>query len=676
MVMGKFLKSGIAVFAAALLCVSLVLAVTGCETETIKRPSSESGETPLLTDFIFSGERIQVYDGTPKSFSISARPGKTTGTITVFYQGTGGTNYPKSATAPSAIGTYAITFNVAASEGYKSVSGLNAGSFTIKAEDPVDTEELSAKNKYEFRAVWVSTVGNLDIQRQGTETAFRNAYNRILDKCDEFNMNAIVFQVSPMLDAYYPSELNPWSQFASGGQQGTPLSYDPLAIMLEETHKRGMEFHAWFNPYRVTYARYNTINAGGTAYTQEQVDAMTTPQVIALMNQAGTLHNSNFAVKNPSYVYKFDRLFYLDPGYPEVREHIAAVAKEVIEHYDVDAIHYDDYFYPYSWGTAAAHKNSVRASWDMYAVPDGYTDTQAEWERWFRDNNDKFVQGVKAVIDAENTARNKAIQFGISPIGVWARGDVPGGFNIGSTTSFTYKGGVYADTKKWVEEETVDYMVPQIYWAIENTGSPYKGLADWWAGIHQNKNVHLYIGHANYKHVDGTLENGFNDAQQILNQIKYHWDGHTTNIKGSIFFSYKTINAASSSTQRDQTLLASNQAIKDYWNNKAIVPPKPWLDSAAPAAPTNVSRNGRTLTWTDTAANNSRYYVIYRVTTATANSNNPTLVLQDASKIVGKVWRSGETSSWTDSTQSPSQYTYYVTAFNAAHVESAPAAVQ
>jgi uncharacterized lipoprotein YddW (UPF0748 family) len=413
---------------------------------------------------------------------------------------------------------------------------------------------------------------------------------------------------------------------------------------------------------------------------------MTVPQLIDVYKttpvNAQRLAENNFAVLNPTKVYRFDRAMYLDAGYPEVRKHIVDTVREVIENYDVDAIHFDDYFYPYSSGFGDVSTGVTpslnfldAATFALHGA--GYADDGPGRRQWWRDNNTKMIEEVKAVIAAENLKNNRAIQFGVSPFGIWARDTTPtippGVGSPTGATNDTYSQGVYADTYNWVRNGLIDYMAPQIYWEFEHATAPYKPLARWWADVHEGKNVHLYVGHANYKHIHENFRHipGWQEATQILEQLKYNQDYPL--IKGSAFFSYRTITSSANVSQWDKVLIESNRLLREYWGlYKTIVPPMKWLNPIAPNAPINVNRNGNVISWEDTEANNTRYYVIYRVSTVTPGSDDAALVIQDPSKIIAKVWRNGETSSFEDNVSDPSQFTYIVTALNAAHVESDP----
>ena len=535
---------------------------------------------------------------------------------------------------------------------------------TVIPETPVDTEELNTGNrKYEFRAVWIATAFNVDMQRQPSEEVFRYTYNGMLDTCELYNMNAVVFQVSPMLDSFWPSEHRPWSNYLYSTRQGNGPLWDPLAIMVEETHRRGLEYHAWINPYRVL----SDIKIQG-----DNTQASKTSVLNALKNDR-TLAENNFAVMNPGFVFRHNNIFYLDPGFPEVRTHVINTVKEIIENYDVDAIHFDDYFYP-SGTPGSSSLDLDQTSFTQHGT--GFAATGTDREAWRRQNNDKLIEGVQKAIRDENAANGKTIQFGISPAGTWSSNQTIGGSNTGAGVNQTYSGGTYADTRKWVLDEMVDYMAPQIYWEQTHTTANYNVLSSWWAGVHENKNVNLYIGHANYKYMQSYTITAWQKPEEITNQLIYNQD--FSNIKGSIFYSYKDANRfTGTALPGASTLIEANKMILEQWKYPVIVPPLAWLGDAVPSAPVNVVKNGGTITWNDTEDNNSRYYVVYRITTETDGSDDPNLVIQDTGKIIAKVWRNGTTTAFTDkTTASPGYYTYIVTALSGTHIESVPVAAK
>jgi len=545
-------------------------------------------------------------------------------------------------------------------------------------------------NKYQFRAVWVSTAWNIDLPVSPVEQLFRNRFTAILNTVVDWNMNAIIFQVSPMLDAFYPSQINPWSEFLTG-QQGRSVEgiWDPLALMIEETHRRGLEFHAWFNPYRVTGNR----NVSG--YTQAQLAALSIPEHMQRFITAGHLSSDNFAVRNPHFVYRHDGLLWLDPGFPEVRQHVVNTIMEVVLNYDVDAIHFDDYFYPFTFpvGTAvgpAGGTGVTRGTFELHGA--GFPDNPDGWANWLRFNNDEMIRKVGEAIRAENSRSGRAVQLGVSPFGIWDNDRNQPGLGtpgLGGTT-LTNTGGVWADTRRWVVEEMVDYMAPQIYWEFTHAVAPYEPIARWWAQLHQDRNVSLYVGLAHYKHRSAPFRYlaAWQDPTQIPRQLDFNQT--YPSIRGNIFFTFQDINRVTGPLPWGPIQVEANRLLRTRWQQYiTVVPPMTWLLPSPPSPPQNVTRQGNTITWNSAAAESgtprSRYYVIYRVTTATPGSDDPNRVIRDPSRIVARVWRDprgtlagetpeGELHTFVDGeVEFPNQFTYVVTAFNAAHVESAPA---
>ncbi|WP_052447400.1 glycoside hydrolase family 10 protein [Clostridium polynesiense] len=474
----------------------------------------------------------------------------------------------------------------------------------------VKVPKVPPHNKREFRSMWVSTVSNIDFPSKPglTVSEFKKEYLDILNTFESLNMNAVTFQVRPMNDAFYSSELNPWSEFLSG-KQGEPIMekgkiFDPLAWAIEETHKRNMEFHAWFNPYRVAHAfdyRKST----------EQVLAEELPK----------LHDSNFAKKHPEYLLRFDNKLIMDPGIPEVQKFVRDSIMEVVTKYDVDAIHFDDYFYPYKTTrdgkpVVFGDKGEDAATFEKYGG-----EFKGDIKAWRRNNIDSLIHDLSKEIKA----KKPYVKFGISPFGIWGHEAIHPG--IGSHTPITSSASyddIYADTRKWVKSNWIDYITPQIYWAFGTTAAPYAELADWWSEVVEGTNTHLYIGHANYKHNDAYWDNDWHNAEEIPNQLKFN--SMYKNIKGSSFFSLRQLrpeildisgSSPEQKKEKKELITKIRDTIKnDYFNTKALVPSMPWLDNKAPNAVVGINtkkgNNEIQLTWKDSAKNDSSYYVIYR----------------------------------------------------------------
>ncbi|WP_053372821.1 family 10 glycosylhydrolase [Paenibacillus sp. FJAT-27812] len=346
----------------------------------------------------------------------------------------------------------------------------------------------------ELRGAWVSTVYNLDWPSQ---SSYQNAVKQmgefvsLLDDLQGMGLNAVFVQVRPTGDALYPSKLVPWSKYLSG-VQGLAPTYDPLAFMIEETHKRNMEFHAWFNPFRAN------------------VDAKT--ELLA----------ENHVVKQqPAWIVNAAGKLYINPGIPAARQHIIDTIMEVVNGYPIDGIHLDDYFYPSNVEFADD------AAFKSYNA--GKLTSKADWRR---SNINDFVRQLGESIHAVKPQ----LKFGISPFGVWRNKSVD---KTGSDTNagVTAYDNMYADVRTWIQKGWIDYINPQIYWSLSFNVARYDKLVDWWVQEVKGTGVDLYIGHSPYKL--GTKEAGWQSAQEIINQLEYN--KKYPEVKGDVFFSAKDL---------------------------------------------------------------------------------------------------------------------------------------
>jgi len=539
--------------------------------------------------------------------------------------------------------------------------------------EPVMLPAAPPPLKRQFRAAWVATVHNLDMPQAQSREHFQSEFAAILDVMADWNMNALIFQIRPALDAFFPSRLNPWSQFLTG-RQGEDPGWDPLEWMVAQTHARGMEFHAWFNPYRVTASNYRWLHA--PPYSPAQLIEMETADLVRALNRAGLLADGNFAVRHPQYVYRFNGRLYLDPGVPAVRAHVVESVREVIERYDVCAVHFDDYFYPYRAGAllfGAAGED--RATFERYGLG-AFPDTPAGIQAWRRENNTELVRAVAAAITAENERSGRAIQFGISPFGIWehAQND-PRGSNTPTGSAQTFSTQVFADSRMWAREGLVDYVIPQIYWSFDQGAAPYAELVRWWASVADGANVSLRIGHANYKHIDNApFEPAWMNPEEILNQMRYN--RLHPQVDGSAFFRFGRLLPVPETEPRHRAANAANEllraSLREYMT---IIPAMPWLQPTPPPPPANLARRGTELTWDSAEGSNARYYVVFRFQRSRIRREGLENLVSDPRNIVARVWRSGDSRAFADPAPParPRRYAYVVMAFNAAHVESAPA---
>ena len=352
---------------------------------------------------------------------------------------------------------------------------------------------LSAQTKPEFRGVWIATVDNIDWPTKGdyNSNSQKASFIKMLDMHQRNGINALVVQIRPCTDAFYPSPYEPWSQWLTG-VQGQPPSpyYDPLAFMISETHKRGMVFHAWMNPYR---AEFNLLTSSISATHVTKV--------------------------HPEWFLVYGDKRYFDPGNKDAQQYVTQVVSDVVSRYDVDAIHFDDYFYPYR---IAGKEFPDDVSFRKYGV--GMTK-----DDWRRSNTDSIISKLSFAIKKEN----KKCQFGISPFGVWRNQDkdpIDGSRTIGAQTNYD---DLYANILLWLKKGWIDYVAPQLYWEFGHRIAPYEVLLSWWSNHTYGK--HCYVGMGIYRA-------NSNPAWKLANQLPRQIVAmrNTPNMKGMIFFSSKT----------------------------------------------------------------------------------------------------------------------------------------
>ncbi|MCS7079802.1 MAG: family 10 glycosylhydrolase [Chloracidobacterium sp.] len=401
----------------------------------------------------------------------------------------------------------------------------------------VAAEELIAdipRLPREFRGVWVATVENIDFpsarnlspeQQQAELTA-------IFDLAQALGFNAVIFQIRPMCDALYASPYEPWSEYLCGvmGRTPTPF-YDPLAFAVEAAHARGLELHAWFNPFRALHR----ARQGG-------VD----PQHIAR--------------RRPDLAKPYGRYHWLDPGEPEARAHSLRVILDVVERYDIDAVHFDDYFYPYKERLVSGYVIPFPDddSWARYGQGRGWR-TRDDWRRH---NINVFLEQV-----ADGIRRLKPhVKFGISPFGIWQPNHPPGIQGLNSYMELC------SDSRRWLAEGLVDYLAPQLYWPIEREQQSYLRLLEWW--LAQNRRSrHVWPGSAAFKVADGTPRAV--PASEIAAQVRVA--RRLNRQGGNIHFSFRVF-------RRNRGGLA-DLLRHEVYAVPALVPASPWLDATPPPAP-------------------------------------------------------------------------------------------
>ena len=413
--------------------------------------------------------------------------------------------------------------------------------------------------KYEFRGAWIATVRHLDWPDPATNSAEQIALlKQMLDGLQVAGINAVFFQIRSESDAMYESSIEPWSYWLTGEQgRGPEPYYDPLSLAIEEAHKRGMELHAWFNPYRADR---------GSPYPKAQ---------------------SHVTHLHPGWILPFENLRILDPGKAAVRNHVVSVVMDVVRRYDIDGVHFDDYFYPYpTLTTRFSNEDSVTFSEE----PRGFVDLGD----WRRSNVDLLIAQLADSIRAEKTD----IKFGISPFGIRRTGQP---FGISGMDAVDQ---IWADPLAWVEARTVDYLVPQLYWPF-GRAQDYAKLARWWAD--NIGEVHLYTGNALHRTDANTYSATLFGPEEIPNQLRLNRS--ISEILGAVFFRARNVSHFHSHGIVEVLR-------EDLYRHVALTPPMKWKSSSPPPTPQNlqlqwISDEDLTLQWDPVP--DTRRYVVYRV---------------------------------------------------------------
>lgn len=412
------------------------------------------------------------------------------------------------------------------------------------APKPTATIDTPPPAPREFRAAWVATVANIDWpSRPGLSAAAQRAeIIAIVERSRELRLNAIILQVRPAADALYASALEPWSEYLSGAQGGDP-GYDPLAVWIEEAHRRGLELHAWFNPYRARHAEAKS-----------------------------SLVASHLANTHPSAVKRYGNMLWMDPGEEVAVERTLAVIRDVVRRYDVDGIHIDDYFYPYPIpvpgsapppaGAAPAVRPTVEfpddPAWQRYQGSGGKL-SRADWRR----------QNVNQLVERMHRSIHEIkpwVRFGISPFGIGRPDRRPPGIE-----GFSQYDQLYADVELWLERGWLDYLTPQLYWPIQQRAQAFDVLLDYWAKQNTARR-HLW---------PGLFTSAINDTpkswtpEEIVQQIEL-LRAHPT-AGGHALFSMVSL------LQNRRGLSAMLQ--EKIYPQAALVPATPWLAEGTPHSP-------------------------------------------------------------------------------------------
>lgn len=389
----------------------------------------------------------------------------------------------------------------------------------------------NAQPLFEFRGVWVASVDNIDWPSKRTLSVEeqKEEFIKLLNMHQRNGMNAVIVQVRPAADAFYPSQYEPWSEFLTG-KQGLPPTpyYNPLQFMIDETHKRGMEFHAWMNPYRAVF------RLGKSSISHAHITKI-----------------------HPEWFLNYGTVKYFNPGLKEVQQYVARIVKDVVENYDVDAIHMDDYFYPYRiTGKEFPDEKTFKKFGNGLNKDD-----------WRRSNCDSIIKLISETI--KNT--NPKVQFGISPFGVWRNSDKDSIRGSNTKAGQTNYDDLYADILLWLEKGWIDYVTPQLYWERGHKVCDYDLLLDWWNKYSYNK--HVYIGHGIYRAGSNAA---WKQKDELPNQIRKLREYNTT--QGSIYFSSASFNRNPNGW--------CDSLKNNYYSFPSIPPIMKWIDSTAPEKPT------------------------------------------------------------------------------------------
>ena len=469
---------------------------------------------------------------------------------------------------------------------------------------------FQAQPKREFRGAWIQCVNGqfIGLGTEGMQQTLRSQ----LDELQRDGVNAVIFQVRAECDAMYPSNYEPWSRFLTGQQGVAPQPYwDPLKWMIDECHKRGMELHAWINPYR------------------------------AKTKTTSVLASSHIANTNLERVFKYDDQYILNPGQPENREYICKIATDITRRYDIDGFHIDDYFYPYP-----APGQTIQDDKEFQKYNNGIKD-RGDWRRY---NVNLFIKQLSDSIHAVKPW----VKFGVSPFGIYRNKKSA---TIGSQTSGMQNyDDLYADVLLWVNNGWVDYCVPQLYWQVGHSSADYEELIKWWNRYASNRP--LYIG----EDVERTVK--YADPQNPQsNQLPYKRRLHDEmkNVDGTVLWYAKSF--------VDNTGNYAATMRTTYWRNPALQPLMPFIDAKAPKKPRGVKpvwtkdgymlfwRSPRGKKWGDKAAK----YVIYRFNNGeNINISNPSKIVNITAETFYKLpYEDGKT-----------KYTYIVTALDRMSNES------
>ncbi len=535
----------------------------------------------------------------------------------------------------------------------------------------------TAKPKNEARGAWIATVINLDWPSStSVPVSFqKNELTNRLRQLKKAGINLVYFQVRSEGDAMYESEIEPWSAYLTGSEGTAPSPlWDPLAYAIEEAHSLGLELHAWLNPYRAMRSipsdftqkvdRENVvdeaIDESLAPFLDKEFDANSSNKFKGT-EQRDSLHVSN---QHPEWLMVLNnKIAIFDPGLPEVIDYTTNIVLDIVNRYDVDGIHFDDYFYPYPpnhMGSSSQNETLDDSTFIKY--PRGFSDKGA----WRRNNIDILVEQIYDSIQVVKPW----VKFGISPFGIWKSGTPSGIVGLNAYTT------IYGDAISWLESGTVDYIVPQLYWAFGG-GQDYARLATWWADRATENNRHFYPGHGLYRSDSNTYSNTLFAANEIPRQIAYNQEREK--IKGSVFFRMKNI-----TNYNSKGIVDSLQ--NNYYKYVALPPIMEWKSMTKPDSPENliVTRDSENeyifdVSWSSASADQISKisstghvdslikYAVYRVDSGADPDESA-----EMDNYYNLIEVTGDTSYTDIAPPSENGYWYFVTAVSRNNIESAP----
>lgn len=384
----------------------------------------------------------------------------------------------------------------------------------------------------EVRGIWVSNVANIDTPKGLPKEEYQAYLKQMIKNIADFKLNTIIFQVRPNSDAYYESKLNPWSRYITGTEGKNP-GFDVLAFVIAEAKKYGIKVHAWMNPYRVSSTPLEQLNMTKEEYLN-------------------TLDELNFARRHPEHtILDGTNKIILSPSHPEVIDFVAETIMEVVNNYDVEGVHIDDYFYPYA-------KIPEELEYVDYLK---YRETPSQTFADFRRMNvNKMIQKIHDELKKSFNKTGKQVLFGISPFAIYRTHSsiVEGGWDKGSYNApgaLQCYSELYSDVYKWMKENWIDYVVPQVYFPFERKDVTYHDLTKWWSERAKETGTTLYIGMGLYQMGSNEV---WQNPKEIVNELMFN--RNFDNIKGTIFFTYRDI-VKGQNDIKDQAL----EEIKKLW---------------------------------------------------------------------------------------------------------------